>query len=35
MSLAEDQNMIQAFAPKRSNQAFRVWILPGRASLVQ
>ena len=30
MPLAEDQNMIQAFAPKRSDQPFSIWILPGR-----
>jgi NAD(P)H-binding len=30
MLLAEDQNMIQALAPKRSDQPFRIWILPGR-----
>ena len=26
MPLAEDQNMIQALAPKRSDQTFSVWI---------
>jgi len=30
MPLAEDQNMIQALAPKRSDQPFSIWILPGR-----
>jgi hypothetical protein len=28
MPLAEDQDMIQALAPKRSDQTFSVWILP-------
>src|SRR5262245_19249015 len=28
MSLAEDQNMIQTVAPKRSDQAIGVWVLP-------
>jgi hypothetical protein len=27
---AKDQNVIQAVAPKRSYQAFSIWILPGR-----
>ncbi len=31
MLLAEDQNMIQALAPKRSNQTFSVRILPRRS----
>ena len=31
MSLAEDQEMIQAVAAKRTDQAFNVWILPGRS----
>ena len=30
MLLAEDQNMIQALAPKRPDQPFRICILPGR-----
>ena len=30
MLLAEDQNMIQALASKRSDQTFSVWILPRR-----
>src|SRR6266436_8736365 len=30
MPLAEDQDMIQALAPKRSDQTFSVWILPRR-----
>src|SRR6266511_2517519 len=28
MPLAEDQNMIQALASKRSDQTFSIWILP-------
>src|SRR5262245_11940343 len=31
MPLAEDQNMIQALAPKRADQAFSIRILPGRS----
>jgi gamma-glutamylcysteine synthetase len=27
MPLADDQNMIQALTPKRSDQAFSVWVL--------
>src|SRR4029450_1849941 len=27
---AEDQNMIQALAAKRPDQAFHIWVLPGR-----
>jgi hypothetical protein len=30
MSLADDQNMIQALTPKRADQAFSVWVLPRR-----
>jgi hypothetical protein len=30
MPLADDQNMIQALTPKRSDQAFSVWVLPRR-----
>jgi hypothetical protein len=30
MPLAEDQNVIQALAPKRSDQALSIRILPGR-----
>jgi hypothetical protein len=30
MPLAEDQNMIQALAPDRADQALNIWILPGR-----
>jgi hypothetical protein len=30
MPLAEDQNMIQALTPKRSDQTFSVRILPRR-----
>jgi hypothetical protein len=30
MPLADNQNMIQALAPKRPNQAFSVGVLPGR-----
>jgi hypothetical protein len=31
MPFAEDQNMIQALAAKRPDQAFHIWVLPGRA----
>src|SRR5262245_26286948 len=31
MPFAQDQNMIQAFAAKRPDQAFHIWVLPGRA----
>jgi hypothetical protein len=31
MPFAEDQDMIQALAQKRSDQAFSVWILPRRS----
>jgi hypothetical protein len=31
MLLAEDENVIQTVAPKRSNEAFDVWILPRRS----
>ena len=31
MPRPEDNNVIQAVAPKRSDQAFRVWVLPGRS----
>jgi hypothetical protein len=27
MPLADDQNMIQALTPKRSDQAFSIWVL--------
>ena len=30
MLFAEDQDMIQAVPPERSDQALNVWILPGR-----
>ena len=30
MPRTEDQNMIQAVTPQRSNQPFRIWVLPGR-----
>src|SRR6266480_4964669 len=30
MPLADDQNMIQALTPKRSDQPFSVWVLPRR-----
>ena len=30
MPCAEDENVIQAVAPKRSDQAFSIWILPRR-----
>src|SRR3974390_1793099 len=30
MPLAKDQNMIQALASKRPDQAFNIWILPRR-----
>src|SRR5215471_4960472 len=31
MPFAQDQNMIQALAAKRPDQAFHIWVLPGRA----
>jgi hypothetical protein len=31
MPLAEDQDMIQALASKRPDQAFNVWVLPRQA----
>ena len=31
MPLAEDQNMVQALAPERSDQALNMGILPGRS----
>ena len=31
MPFAEDQDMIQAVASKRPNQAFNIWVLPGRS----
>ena len=31
MPCAEDENVIQAVAPKRSDQAFSIWILPWRS----
>ena len=31
MLFTEDQHMIQALAAKRPDQAFNIWILPGRA----
>src|SRR5262245_38040883 len=31
MPRAEDENVIQAVAPKRSDQAFSIWILPWRS----
>jgi len=31
MPLTEDENVIQTVAPKRSNEAFNVWILPRRS----
>ena len=31
MLFTEDQNMIQALAAERSDQAFNIWVLPGRA----
>jgi hypothetical protein len=31
MPRTEDKNVIQAVAPQRSNQPFRIWVLPGRA----
>ena len=31
MLLAEDENVIQTVAPKRSNEAFSVWILRWRS----
>ena len=30
MPFAEDQDMIQAVAPERPDQALNIWILPGR-----
>ena len=30
MPFTEDQDMIQAFAAKRPDQAFNIWVLPGR-----
>jgi hypothetical protein len=30
MPFAEDQDMIQALAAKRPDQAFNIWVLPGR-----
>ena len=30
MPFAEDQNMIQAIAPERPNQALNIWVLPIR-----
>ena len=30
MPFAEDQDMIQAVAPKRPDQAFNIGVLPGR-----
>jgi len=30
MPFTEDQHMIQALAAKRPNQAFNIWVLPGR-----
>ena len=30
MPLAEDQDLIQAIAPKCANEALRIWVLPGR-----
>ena len=30
MPRPEDENVIQAVAPQRSDQAFRVWVLPRR-----
>jgi hypothetical protein len=29
MLFAKDQEMIQAFSPKRADQTFDIWILPG------
>jgi hypothetical protein len=31
MPLAEDQDVIQAVAAERSDQALHIWILPGRS----
>ena len=31
MPFTEDQDMIQALAAKRPDQAFNIWVLPGRA----
>ena len=31
MLFTEDQDMIQALATERPDQAFNIWILPGRA----
>jgi hypothetical protein len=31
MQCAENENMIQAVAPKRSDQAFSIWVLPRRS----
>src|SRR5262249_53279791 len=31
MPFAEDKDMIQALAAKRPDQAFNIWVLPGRA----
>src|SRR5262245_38928612 len=31
MPLAENEDMIQALAAKRPDQAFNIWVLPGRA----
>jgi hypothetical protein len=31
MPCAEDENVIQTVAPQRSDQAFRIWVLPRRA----
>jgi len=31
MLFIEDQDMIQAFAAKRPDQTFNIWVLPGRA----
>jgi len=30
MLFTEDQNMIEALAAERSDQAFNIWVLPGR-----
>jgi hypothetical protein len=34
MLFIEDQDMIQAFAAKRPNQTFNIWVLPGERGAI-
>ena len=34
MPRTEGNNVIQAVAPQRSDQTFRIWVLPGRSLVI-